>query len=325
MATIHDHRWSDAQDQAKALNGWQQRYEQLRSGRFQGHAWQMVMDQGALLRETSNLHLRQQITPPLEHLVLAIPLAVQPGSRFAGRPLERESLLVFGADDEHQLFSAGELDLIGLSVHRDTLNQLTGPKLDWLHQAERDRNLGLSPDAASAIRHLLLAVTAQASQGLQALDSQAQEAELLSATLSQTVLLAMHSRTQDTSIPRRADSRLKVVQRAIDFMQAHVHEPVGVPDICAAAFASRRSLQYCFEELMHTTPQAYLRALRLNEARRMLKQNRTRPITDIACELGFASASHFTQHYKTMFGELPSHTRRSKVLTGAEARSALST
>ena len=123
MATIYDHIWSDAQDQAQALNGWQQRYEQLSCGRFQGHAWQMVMAQGALLRETSNLHLRQQITPPPDHLVLAIPLAVQPGSRFAGRPLERESLLVFGADDEHQLVSAGELDLIGLSVHRDTLNQ----------------------------------------------------------------------------------------------------------------------------------------------------------------------------------------------------------
>ena len=89
MATIHDHLWSDAQDQAEALNGWQQRYEQLSCGRFQGQAWQMVMAQGALLRETSNLHLRQQITPPTDHLVLAIPLAVQPGSRFAGRPLAR--------------------------------------------------------------------------------------------------------------------------------------------------------------------------------------------------------------------------------------------
>lgn len=311
MAMIHDHQWSDAQDQAEALNGWQQRYEQLSCGRFQGHAWQMVMDQGALLRESSNLHLRQQITPPPDHLVLAIPLAVQPGSRFAGRPLARESLLVFGADDEHQLVSAGELDLIGLSVHRDTLNQLAGPKLEWLQQAERDRNLGLSPDAASAIRHLLLAVTANAEHGIEPLDNQAQEAELLNATLSQTVLLAMHSVAQTACIPRRADARLKVVQRAIDFMQAHMHEPLGVVDICTAAYASRRSLQYCFEEFLHTTPQAYLRALRLNEGRRVLKQTGAQGIADIACDLGFASASHFTRHYKIMFGELPSHTLKS--------------
>jgi AraC family ethanolamine operon transcriptional activator len=316
MATIYDHIWSDAQDQAQALNGWQQRYEQLSCGRFQGHAWQMVMAQGALLRETSNLHLRQQITPPPDHLVLAIPLAVQPGSRFAGRPLERESLLVFGADDEHQLVSAGELDLIGLSVHRDTLNQLAGPTLEWLHQAERDRNLGLSSDAASAIRHLLLAVTANAADGIAPLDSPAQEVGLLKDTLSQTVFLAMHSATQSASIPRRANSRLKVVQRAINFMQAQVHNAIGVPEICAAAYASRRSLQYCFEEFVHTTPQAYLRALRLNEARRMLKRTDARAITDIACDLGFASGSHFTRHYKVMFGELPSQTLKASGLSG---------
>jgi AraC family ethanolamine operon transcriptional activator len=61
---------------------------------------------------------------------------------------------------------------------------------------------------------------------------------------------------------------------------------------------------------MHTTPQAYLRALRLNEARRTLKSNAQRPITELANLLGFASASHFTRHYKLMFDELPSETLR---------------
>ena len=81
-----------------------------------------------------------------------------------------------------------------------------------------------------------------------------------------------------------------------------------MPEICAAAFASRRTLQYCFEEFMHTTPQAYLRALRLNEARRALKLRADQPITELASTLGFSSASHFTRHYKLMFDELPSET-----------------
>ena len=81
-----------------------------------------------------------------------------------------------------------------------------------------------------------------------------------------------------------------------------------MPEICTAACASRRSLQYCFEEFLHTTPQAYLRALRLNEARRALKARAQQPITELATTLGFASASHFTRHYKLMFDELPSET-----------------
>ena len=96
---------------------------------------------------------------------------------------------------------------------------------------------------------------------------------LLAATLTQAVMLAMRGNDAEraSSIPRRADSRLRVVKRAIEFMRANLVNDIGIPEICAAAFASRRTLQYCFEEFMHTTPQAHLRALRLNEARRALK------------------------------------------------------
>ncbi len=314
MARIIEHRSHDADDPSQALDGWRQRYEQLSAGRFEGHAWQLLLEGGMLLREQTNRHLREQITPPPGHLVLAVPLAVEPGSSFGGRALERESLLVFGADEEHDLVSAGALDLIGLAVHRDVLAGLAPRKVEWLAQAQRKRNLGLSPDAASAIRHLLLAVNAQTQDedALARLDRREQAAELLSATLTQTVVLAMHSQGSQPAqaIPRRADTRLKVVKRAVDFMRSHLQDDIAVPDICAAAYASRRSLQYCFEEFMQTTPQAYLRALRLNEARRALKRQGDRAITDIANELGFSSASHFTRHYKRMFEELPSQTHK---------------
>ena len=312
MAKIVEHQSRDVDDQAQALDGWQQRYEQLSAGRFEGHAWQLVMDEGTLLREHTNRHLREQITPPPGHLVLAIPLAVMPGSTFGGRPLDRESLLIFGADDEHDLVSAGEMDLIGLSVHRDMLSGLAPSKVEWLERAQQERNLGLSPDSASAIRQMLMAVTTQTEEegAVDRLGHHREATELLTATLTQTVILAMHSEEshQAQTIPRRADSRLKVVKRAIDYMRAQLHEDIGIPEICAAAFASRRSLQYCFEEFMQTTPQAYLRALRLNEARRALKLHGDRPITTIASDLGFSSASHFTRHYKLMFDELPSET-----------------
>jgi hypothetical protein len=126
-------------DQAQALDGWRQSYEQLSAGRFEGHAWQLVMEGGMLLREQTNRHLREQITPPPGHQVQAVPLAVVPGSSFGGRALERESLLVFGADEEHDLVSAGELDLIGLAVDREVLAGLAvgGAASAWALQAGR--------------------------------------------------------------------------------------------------------------------------------------------------------------------------------------------
>jgi AraC family ethanolamine operon transcriptional activator len=269
------------------------------------------MDQGVLLRESTNRPLAEHIVPPKDHLVLAVPLAVEPGSVFGGRPLERESLMVLSDREQYDVISAGELDLVGLSVHRDTLAATLGPsKIEWLERAERERNLELAPEAAAAIRQMLLAVCSGAESELGSLADTVNEATLLSATLTQAVVLAMSGDRMDRSsaIPRRADSRLRVVKRAIEFMRANLVNDIGVPEICAAAFASRRTLQYCFEEFMHTTPQAHLRALRLNEARRALKLRADQPITEVANLLGFCSASHFTRHYKLMFDELPSET-----------------
>ncbi len=294
MARILQHLSDDADEQSRALDGWRQHYEQLGHGRFQGRAWQWVTAQGALLRESTNRHLRELIVPPPEHLVLAVPLAVLPGSRFAGRPLQRESLMVLGDQDEHSLLSAGELDLIGLCVHRALLGQLAGHKLEWLQHAERQRNLDLSPDVAAAIRHGLLALSAQAETA--PTDTPEAEAELLGLALAQTVALAMRDGQHAAAMPRDNPTRLRVVQRAIDFMQAHLREDIDVDRLCAAACVSRRSLQYVFEEFLHTTPMAYWRALRLNEARRVLRRTPGHSITDLAYEWGFASASHFSLH-----------------------------
>jgi AraC family transcriptional regulator, ethanolamine operon transcriptional activator len=181
-----------------------------------------------------------------------------------------------------------------------------------LERKALEHNVDLPPEPAAAIRLMLLAVCndVEHGQGLERLGGLKQEHELLSSTVSHAVILAMAAEQggSTSTIPRRAETRLKVVKRAVEFMRAHLQDDICVPEICGAAFASRRTLHYCFEEFMHTTPQAYLRALRLNEARRALKVRGNPLITELACTLGFATASHFTRHYKLMFDELPSET-----------------
>jgi len=310
VAQLVEHVTEDVDDQARSLAGFEQQYEQLGCGRFRGSAWQLIMAEGVLLREHTNRPIRERVVAPAEHLVLAMPLAVEPGSVYAGRPLQRETLMVLSGPEEFDLVTAGELDLIGLSVHRAMLGGLAAAKMEWIERAERERNLELTPEVAAAIRHMLLAVCSDVGQQLDGLDDPVQEGALLASTLTHAVILAMAAERDGSAstIPRRAESRLKVVKRAVEFMRANLQADIGVPEICGAAFASRRTLQYCFEEFMHTTPQAYLRALRLNEARRALKARSQPPITELANTLGFSSASHFTRHYKLMFDELPSET-----------------
>lgn len=311
MVNLIEHQSTDVDDQAKALAGWHQHYEQLGCGGFSGSVWQLVMADGLLIRESTNRKLREQICPPTNHLVLAIPLSVMEGSVFAGRPLNRDSLMVLSGNNEYDVVSAGDLDLIGLSIHSDTLGQALAPeKMAWVERAQKRGHLDLPPEIAGAIRQMLMAVCADAEAQIDRLSTEGHGAELLASTVSQTVLLAMASEGDmgASAIPRRADTRMRVVKRAVEFIRANLHNDIGVPEICSAACASRRTLQYCFEEFMLTTPQAYLRALRLNEARRALKRQTDVPITSVAHELGFGSASNFTRHYKMMFDELPSET-----------------
>ncbi len=168
MATVVTHESQDVDDQAKGLDGWEQSYEQLGCGRFHGSTWQLLMHDGVLLRETSNRQHRQLVVPPHNHLVLALPLAVQEGSVFAGHPLGRETLMLLDSRAEHDVVSAGEIDLIGVSVDRRLLeSQLAPSKMEWLERKAAERNVELPPETAAAIRHMLLAVRASADSGLE--------------------------------------------------------------------------------------------------------------------------------------------------------------
>ncbi len=311
MATVLSHQSEDIDDQAKSLKGWEQSYEQLGRGRFSGSVWQLEMRGGVLLREAGNRQHRQHFVPPRGQVVLAMSLADEPGSVFNGRPVGRDSLVVFDSRAQHELIFAGDNELIVLGVDSAVLETALAPdKLEWLERKSSECLVDLPPEAAAAVRYMLLAACDVGEQGLEQLNDLKQELELLSSTFTHAVVLAMAAEQGGllSTIPRRAETRLKVVKRAIEFMRSNLCEDIGVPEICAAAFASRRTLHYCFEEFMHATPQAYLRALRLNEARRALKARADMPITELACSLGFATASHFTRHYKLMFDELPSQT-----------------
>ena len=305
---VSEHQSQDVDDQAKALNGWHQTYEQLGAGRFSGFARQIETQDGVLLRETTNRSLRERVSPPKDHIAIALPLRVDSGAMFAGRPLGANSLVFLNSEQEYDLVSTGMLDLVGLCVSRDMVARTLAPaKLSWLEKAERERSMVLNADIAQDLRTLLQVLNQQT------VDPEGPSAggnDSVGQALSQTVAMAMSSDGVELTavVPRRADTRMKVVNRAVDFMRANLHNDIGVPEICSAACTSRRSLQYCFEEFLRCTPQAYLRALRLNEARRTLKLSADQPITSVATTLGFSSASHFTRHYRLMFEELPSET-----------------
>ncbi len=92
-------------------------------------------------------------------------------------------------------------------------------------------------------------------------------------------------------------------------MLQHTGEPLSMLEVCRRVGASRRKLNYCFQEALGTSPVKYLRAVRMNGARRELRSGAT-SVHDAASRWGFWHLGQFSRDYKQQFGELPSATLR---------------
>ena len=111
--------------------------------------------------------------------------------------------------------------------------------------------------------------------------------------------------------------RQAIVSDARGYVLANRDRPVGVPELCEQLHVSRRTLQYCFQDVLGMSPAAYLRAIRLNGARRDLCDGgRTHSVKDVAAAWGFWHLSQFATDYRRLFGVRPSETLQ-RAMAGA--------
>lgn len=92
---------------------------------------------------------------------------------------------------------------------------------------------------------------------------------------------------------------------AVEFMHANAHLPITTTTIAASSGLSIRALQEGFRRHFDTTPNAYLRGVRLDRAHRDLLESGPGSVTVIARRWGFANAGRFSAAYVERFGELP--------------------
>jgi AraC-like DNA-binding protein len=111
----------------------------------------------------------------------------------------------------------------------------------------------------------------------------------------------------------RADSRLSRVHRTIHWIRAHFDKPLRVDLLAELAGMSRASFHRHFKAATAMSPLQYQKALRLQEARRMLIVQSDAQAT--AHRVGYESASQFSREYARMFGLPPA--RDAERLRGA--------
>ncbi|NIJ04495.1 helix-turn-helix transcriptional regulator [Frigoribacterium faeni] len=100
--------------------------------------------------------------------------------------------------------------------------------------------------------------------------------------------------------------------RAVEYLHAHAHEPIGVTEVAAAADLSVRGLQVALQRTFDLSPTELLRQIRLDRVRADLEAAtpETTTVSAVARHWGFSHLGRFSAVYRDRFGEQPSATLR---------------
>jgi len=127
---------------------------------------------------------------------------------------------------------------------------------------------------------------------------------------------------ETADIGQKGRSYSQIVKTCEDFTLSLDGRRPYMSELCAAAKASERTLQYAFQNIMGMSPLTFLHRLRLHRARDELRKanSGSTTVTDVAMNWGFWHFGDFSRAYRNCFGETPSSTLKQASGDGAEFR-----
>ncbi len=92
------------------------------------------------------------------------------------------------------------------------------------------------------------------------------------------------------------------IKRSIQLMKSNLKNNITVSEIAFDLNMSLPNFSSKFKKVIGITPNDYLKNLKLDEAKKLLK---TESVTEVAYELGYENISHFINLFKKKFGLTP--------------------
>lgn len=79
-------------------------------------------------------------------------------------------------------------------------------------------------------------------------------------------------------------------------METHIENTISIPELAASVGLSRRQLERLFMEKTKSSPALVYKRVRLERAKQLLLETSV-PMVEIAIEVGFENASHFSRAF----------------------------
>ncbi len=310
----------DADEQARNLHGWHQTYDQLTSGSFVGGLTELCLDHMQVFVETTSHTLRQTCEVQKDAYWFGIPTCQAGSGRIDTQMISGDALAFRPGGIEFELLTSSGYEIFGVVVKGDVLRRYAAEvEHVGLAEALPDREVvSIGMDRKQRLCASLREFLERSAASGAPLSPSARD-DLQAAVLSSLFDAgALPASSEQIAIPVRA-RRQSIVSEARDYVLAHRDRAVGVPELCERLHVSRRTLQYCFQDVLGMAPAHYVRALRLNGARRDLcnASRDSRSVQDVAAAWGFWHLSQFAADYRKLFGMRPSDTLKAAI--GAHA------
>jgi AraC family ethanolamine operon transcriptional activator len=304
LGGMHQLRVSQAQDadeHAHNLTNWEQSYDQIAPGRFRGGLVELQFSHTQVFSENISHAVRQSCCVQPDALWFGLSDQAA-DTRINGRVAGAQQIMVRPGHCEFELHTPSDHLIYGIVIQRaalETAAQQSGCQVDWA-KLVRAEVVRVDPAARAACLQTLRVLLAQESGPV-----------LGQQDVTDALLTLLDTSQVDRSVSKSFERRQRIVAKARDYVLAHRDEAVTVPQLCERLFVSRRTLQYCFEDVLNLSPIQYLRLIRLNGARRSLRALSSVPasVRDVASDWGFWHFSQFSSDYRKLFGQCPSESR----------------
>ncbi|WP_422824216.1 helix-turn-helix domain-containing protein [Xenorhabdus thailandensis] len=114
--------------------------------------------------------------------------------------------------------------------------------------------------------------------------------------------------SQSNSIPLKKVVPKNSVSKAYKYIYENFRSNISVKDIAVHSQLSEYHIIHSFRKAYGITPHAMQIAMRINEAKVLLKQGMD--IASIATELGFYDQSHFHRNFKKLVASTPAEYKK---------------
>ena len=243
--------------------------------------------------------------------VIHIPLRWTGSLHWNGRILDRSGVIVWG--DACDYSRVGEdVRIVALLIDESLLRERIDTWVPSSHLLWDSLDGHMLADTPAS-RHF--GQVAEWVVGLALQGSESLAVPAVRAQLSERLLLALANavNAQEDSAALgslTARHRGRIVRQMTDYLHARPNRPMELSDLCQLTGSSARSIAHACQAVLETSPIRYLKQLRLNQARILLREGNRDCTTVSECAhfAGFSHLGRFSADYRRMFGESPSQT-----------------